>query len=147
MTGYWDPLPTARRLAKDDNFPCYTGRWEDRNWRNVPGPFYGAETDSLDIGWLDGPDHVTYDGEREFVYRQPTTQAQAMSSAAHCDYEEDGHGISSKRLLWASRLLRNRPAYEERFGADACEAMLTNALWGVCAMIGKLNPRVYVLSR
>lgn len=62
-------------------------------------------------------------------------------------YEEDGNGISSKQLLWVSRLLRNRPAYEERFGTDACEAMITNALWGVYQMIGKLNPLVYVLSR
>jgi hypothetical protein len=46
-----------------------------------------------------------------------------------------------------SRLLRNRPAYEERFGTDAYEAMLTGSLWGVYQMIGKLNPRLYVLTR
>jgi SAM-dependent methyltransferase len=61
--------------------------------------------------------------------------------------EEDGAGISSRQLLWVSRLLRNRPAYEQRFGADACEAMLTDSLWGVYQMIGKLNPRLYVLTR
>src|SRR4051812_35624376 len=62
-------------------------------------------------------------------------------------YEEDGAGRSSQQLLWTSRLLRNRSAYEERFGTDAYEAMLTDCLWGVYQMIGKLNPRVYVLSR
>ena len=61
--------------------------------------------------------------------------------------EEDGTGLSSRQLLWVSRLLRNRPAYEERFGTDAYEAMLTGNLWGVYQMIGKLNPRIYVLSR
>jgi hypothetical protein len=61
--------------------------------------------------------------------------------------EEDGVGYTSQQLLWVSRLLRNRPAYEERFGTDAYEAMLTNSLWGVYQMIGKLNPRIYVLSR
>lgn len=61
--------------------------------------------------------------------------------------EEDGTGLSSRQLLWVSRLLRNRPAYEERFGTDACDAMLTDSLWGVYQMIGKLNPRLYVLSR
>jgi SAM-dependent methyltransferase len=61
--------------------------------------------------------------------------------------EEDGTGITSRQLLWVSRLLRNRPAYEERFGTDAYEAMLTGNLWGVYQMIGKLNPRIYVLSR
>jgi SAM-dependent methyltransferase len=61
--------------------------------------------------------------------------------------EEDGAGLSSTQLLWVSRLLRNRPAYESRFGTEACEAMLTDSLWGVYQMIGKLNPRLYVLSR
>ena len=61
--------------------------------------------------------------------------------------EEDVMGFSSRQLLWVSRLLRNHPAYEERFGTDAYEAMLTGSLWGVYQMIGKLNPRLYVLSR
>jgi ubiquinone/menaquinone biosynthesis C-methylase UbiE len=60
--------------------------------------------------------------------------------------EEDGTGLTSRQLLWVSRLLRNRPAYEERFGTDAYEAMLTGNLWGVYQMIGKLNPRIYVLT-
>jgi hypothetical protein len=60
--------------------------------------------------------------------------------------EEDGEGRSSRQLLHASRLLRNRSAYTERFGAAAYQAMLTNALWGVYQMIGKLNPRVYLLT-
>lgn len=61
--------------------------------------------------------------------------------------EEDGVGRSSTQLLWASRLLRNREAYESRHGTDAYEAKLTDCLWGVYQMIGKLNPRIYVLSR
>ena len=67
-----------------------------------------------------------------------------------------GNGASEMRrtaaaappqLLHVSRLLRNRPAYQEWFGADAYEAMLGNCLWGVYQMIGKLNPRVYLLRR
>jgi SAM-dependent methyltransferase len=60
--------------------------------------------------------------------------------------EEDGTGLTSRQLLWVSRMLRNRPAYEERFGTDAFEAMLTGNLWGVYQMIGKLNPRIFVLT-
>lgn len=60
--------------------------------------------------------------------------------------EEDGRGVSSRQLLWVSRLLRNRDAYEKQFGTDAYEAMLTDSLWGVYQMIGKLNPRLYVLT-
>jgi SAM-dependent methyltransferase len=59
--------------------------------------------------------------------------------------EEDGDGRTCRQLLHVSRLLRDRPAYQERFGTDAYEAMLGNCLWGVYQMIGKLNPRVYVL--
>lgn len=61
--------------------------------------------------------------------------------------EESGEGLSSRQLLWVSRLLRNRPAYEARFGTDAYEVMLADSLWGVYQMIGKLNPHLYVLSR
>lgn len=60
--------------------------------------------------------------------------------------EEDGVAASSKQLLRVSRMLRNRAAYEERFGTIAYEFMLTDCLWGVYQMIGKLNPRIYVLS-
>ena len=61
--------------------------------------------------------------------------------------EEDGTGLTSRQLLWVSRMLRNRPAFEQRFGTDAYEAMLIGNLWGVYQMIGKLNPRIYILSR
>ena len=60
--------------------------------------------------------------------------------------EEDGIATSSKQLLQVSRMLRNRAAYEERFGTVAYEYLLTDCLWGVYQMIGKLNPRIYVLS-
>jgi len=60
--------------------------------------------------------------------------------------EEDGVAASSKQLLRVSRMLRNRAAYEERFGTVAYEFVLTDCLWGVYQMIGKLNPRIYVLS-
>jgi SAM-dependent methyltransferase len=60
--------------------------------------------------------------------------------------EEDSVGTTSKQLLQVSRMLRNRAAYEERFGTIAYEYILTDNLWGVYQMIGKLNPRIYVLS-
>jgi hypothetical protein len=60
--------------------------------------------------------------------------------------EEDGIARSSKQLLQVSRMVRNRAAYEERFGTVAYEYVLTDCLWGVYQMIGKLNPRIYVLS-
>ncbi|MFG3039338.1 ferredoxin [Streptomyces sp. NPDC048330] len=83
MIGYWNPLPTARRVLKDlGERPeeLFTGRWEQRNWRNVPGPFYAGETDSMATGRLDAPDHIAYDDDLggsfgfEFVYRQPVDE-------------------------------------------------------------------------
>lgn len=61
--------------------------------------------------------------------------------------EETGRHRTSEQLLRVSRLLRNKAAYQERFGSDAYETTLSNNLWGIYQMIGKLNPRVYVLSR
>jgi SAM-dependent methyltransferase len=60
--------------------------------------------------------------------------------------EEDGIFSSSQQLLWVSRMLRNREAFVERFGIITYEYVLTDSLWGVYQMIGKLNPRIYVLS-
>jgi SAM-dependent methyltransferase len=61
-------------------------------------------------------------------------------------FEEDGTGKTSRQLLEVSRMLRNRAAYEERLGTIAYEYLLTDNLWGVYQMIGKLNPRIYVLT-
>ncbi|WP_230687077.1 hypothetical protein [Catellatospora vulcania] len=86
---YWDPLPTARAAVGTpyDDGPyrkvlvapldtTFRGVWSERNWRNVPGPFYGAQTDTCLTGRLHAADLVLYDeGGQEFVYRQPTDQA------------------------------------------------------------------------
>ncbi|GGM82539.1 hypothetical protein GCM10007977_100030 [Dactylosporangium sucinum] len=64
----WDGLWPGPDLT----FP---GKWEDRNWRNVPGPIYGAMTDGCWFGRLYAPRHVLYGDdvhdEQEFLYRQP----------------------------------------------------------------------------
>jgi len=65
----------------------------------------------------------------------------------HEQAEEDGQHRTCRQLLHASRLLRNRPAYQQRFGVAAHEAMLANCPWGVYQMIGKFNPRIYLLRR
>ncbi|MFE5723985.1 hypothetical protein [Streptomyces erythrochromogenes] len=96
---YWDPLP-AVRAAESGPLPAPDGgtwlpspeyrgqwwnprpdRWAERDWRNVPGPFYGAGTDTCWMGRLIAPAHVLYDDEwgAEFVYRQPRDTAQALA--------------------------------------------------------------------
>ncbi|MGW6782811.1 MULTISPECIES: ferredoxin [unclassified Streptomyces] len=96
---YWDPLPSVR-AAESGPLPAPDGgtwrpapehrggwwnprpeRWAERDWRNVPGPFYGAGTDNCWTGRLIAPAHVLYDDEwgAEFVYRQPRDPAQALA--------------------------------------------------------------------
>ncbi|MFI5838840.1 ferredoxin [Catenuloplanes sp. NPDC051500] len=83
---YWDPMPAVaasaglpivdhpeagRPLGPPEEY--LRGRWEERDWRNVPGPFYGARTDSCWVGREVAPRHVVYEDEfgSEIVYRQP----------------------------------------------------------------------------
>jgi hypothetical protein len=60
---------------------------------------------------------------------------------------EEQSGSGSRRLLHASRLLRDPERYIARFGKSAYEIMLGDCLWDVYAMIGKLERRVYLLSK
>ena len=62
------------------------------------------------------------------------------------EWAQEQRGTLGRKLLHASRLLRGRARYTERFGQAAYEMMLGDCLWHVYAMIGKLTRRVYVLS-
>ncbi|MGW0363126.1 ferredoxin [Streptomyces sp. NPDC002990] len=84
---YWDPMPTVRACVVGEPLPGHAqwvpayappwGEWPDawteRDWRNVPGPFYGAGTDTCWVGREVAPAQVLYDDDsgQEFVYRQP----------------------------------------------------------------------------
>ncbi|WP_327307121.1 hypothetical protein OG730_29760 [Streptomyces sp. NBC_01298] len=84
---YWDPIPIVRACVPGEPLPgnahwvpAYSppwGAWPDawarRDWRNVPGPFYGAGTDTCWVGREVAPAHVLHndDSGDEFVYRQP----------------------------------------------------------------------------
>lgn len=63
------------------------------------------------------------------------------------EWAEEQAGKSSKRLLYASRLLRDPQRYIAQFGQSAYDIMLGDCLWHVYGMIGKLERRVYLLSR
>jgi SAM-dependent methyltransferase len=63
------------------------------------------------------------------------------------EWAEEHSGKSRQRLLYAARLLRDPRRYIVEFGQAAYEIMLGDCLWSVYGMIGKLNRRVYMLSR
>jgi SAM-dependent methyltransferase len=60
-------------------------------------------------------------------------------------WEEDGSRRTSRQLLHAARLLRLPEEMTGELGEVDYRVELANALWGVYQMIGKLEPRVYVV--
>jgi hypothetical protein len=95
---YWDPMPHLASVfvsqPQDGLWPSpeetFFGKWDERNWRNVPGPFYGALTDNCWVGRLHAPRHVLYgddsDYESEFLYRQPRNSQELRDVIAGCTY-------------------------------------------------------------
>lgn len=63
------------------------------------------------------------------------------------EWAEEHSGKTGRRLLYASRLLRDPQRYLAAFGQAAYEIMLGDCLWHVYGMIGKLDRRVYLLSK
>jgi ubiquinone/menaquinone biosynthesis C-methylase UbiE len=63
------------------------------------------------------------------------------------EWSEEQSGAAGRKLLHAARLLRDPDRYRARFGGAAYEIMLGDCLWLVYAMLGKLERRVYVLTR
>jgi SAM-dependent methyltransferase len=63
------------------------------------------------------------------------------------EWAEEQSGKTGRRLLYAARLLREPQRYIAQFGQTAYEIMLGDCLWHVYGMIGKLDRRVYLLSK
>jgi 2-polyprenyl-3-methyl-5-hydroxy-6-metoxy-1,4-benzoquinol methylase len=63
------------------------------------------------------------------------------------EWAEEQSGHASRRVLHAARLLRAPERYRAQFGSAAYEIMLGDCLWHIYQMIGKLSPRIYVLSK
>lgn len=118
---YWDPIPTVRALVgeplpiwsgalveHDWSRPAYDG-WDQRDWRNVPGPFYAANTDNCLTGRQCAPDHVMYEDEYcgEFVYRQPPTPSGLYELICAADCEPFGGYGGDGDLHWTPELVRD----------------------------------------
>ena len=80
-TGDWQSIPVAVDLQ---GVEIFSGRFEERNCFNIPGPFYGAQTDTCETGPDEAPDNILLDGNgQEFVFRQK--QPSSVLFARHCD--------------------------------------------------------------
>ncbi|RKE16992.1 ferredoxin [Streptomyces sp. TLI_171] len=95
MTLYFDPLP-------------HLGE-RDRHWLNVPGPFYGAETDNCLTGRQAATRRVLYDGERfgECVWRQPRDPAGTRQVLGALCEDPWGYGCDGDRH-WTPGTVRAR---------------------------------------
>lgn len=85
-------------LVPSDGFD---GKWEERNWRNVPGPFYGAETDTCGTGWMCAPSNVFEDPDlQEYVCIQPRTWSEFEEVVTAAGYDPFvGYGLDGN-LQW-----------------------------------------------
>ncbi|WP_405788613.1 ferredoxin [Streptomyces sp. NBC_00029] len=120
---YWDPIPTLRACVEGQPLPglaewvpvydtllwdAWPDAWSDRNWRNVPGPFYGAVTDTCWVGREVAPDHILYDDEsgQEFVYRQPRTPEETYRVMAAAWQDPMAGFASDGDERWTPELVR-----------------------------------------
>ncbi|WP_238009947.1 hypothetical protein KZZ52_34965 [Dactylosporangium sp. AC04546] len=105
---YWDPMPHLADARPPDG--TFQGRWHERNWRNVPGPFYGASTDNCWVGRLHAPRHVLYgdddDYEQEFLYRQPRNPAELYAVVTAADEDPMAGWACDGDAHWTPSLVR-----------------------------------------
>jgi hypothetical protein len=91
----------------------FDGAFSVRNPLNVPGPFYGANTDNCETGPQEAPDNVLLDSDgREFIFLQPRNpeEVKAVLLAARAEafsgYGADGNDHWDLPLLrewWRDR--------------------------------------------
>lgn len=62
------------------------------------------------------------------------------------EYAQEHAARPGRHLLHAARLIRDPDRYIARFGRENYDIKLGDCLWHIYRMIGKLSPRVYVLS-
>lgn len=87
--------------------PFFSGVFEERNPFNIPGPFYGAQTDTCETGPHEAPLKVMLDEcGQEFLYRQPTNadEIRQVIGAAICDPFQ-GYGADGDEN-WTVQLIR-----------------------------------------
>lgn len=111
----------------DELADLFPANFSNRNPLNIPGPIYGAETDTCLTGPLEAPANVLVDKRgQEFVFRQASNASELrdLVSAAICEcfqgYGADGNGhwrLSSIREWW-----RGRQELVDQLDEEWCDA-------------------------
>src|SRR5205085_10529256 len=86
-----------------------------RNPLNIPGPFYGAETDTCEMGTAEAPHNVLLDESgQEFVFTQPSNENELRDilGAAICECFV-GYGadftVKGERIVATAGMFANMP--------------------------------------
>jgi len=115
------PVFRVTQWYREDPGDDLCGKWEDRHPLNVPGPFYGAETDTCCDGPAYAPKSLLHDESGAgFVWRQPRDEAETIalmagaSSDPFCGYAWDGDAHWTPALVraWWSDFGRQSPAID-----------------------------------
>lgn len=83
------------------------------------------------------------DASVDFIFCRDSIMFAKLDEAA----AEEVDGTPAQRLLWASRLLRQRERYVSEFGIDRYDIMLGDCLWHAYRLIGKLTGYACTFSR
>ncbi len=118
---------TSDWLGIDDLAEFFPSKFSDKNPLNIPGPIFGAETDTCTTGPQEAPDNVLLDKNgQEFVFRQASSAVEFrdLVSAAMCECFE-GYGADGDahwRLSMIRDWWRNREDMLEEIGEKWCQA-------------------------
>ncbi|MFJ7272198.1 hypothetical protein ACIQV3_37165 [Streptomyces sp. NPDC099050] len=150
----WDPVA---ELTDDErrSFGTYGAHWpywEERLWRNVPGPFYTRENDNCWTGRIEAPDNVLYGGDHftEYVFRQPRSPAEVRGLARAAAVEVTAGYACDGDVGWTPGLVREwwaaRARSEEDLAAASAELAKSRDPQSVDAAAGVRQYRAYLGS-
>ncbi len=89
-------------LDRDD----FSGTWDERYWKNVPGPFYSTIFNTMSLmASSHAPGHLIHDDKCEFFWKPPCTEEEYADCivAMWCD-DIDSYGVDGNEH-WSPQLV------------------------------------------
>jgi SAM-dependent methyltransferase len=102
---------------------------------------------SVDVGW--GPGHsIRPEGMAAAIARAGLAVRERVDFMGEWgEYAQEQRGEPARRLVHASRLLRDPDRYVAEFGREHYDTMLTDCFWHVERMLGRLTGVAFVIQR